>query len=73
MTTRNEKQMKKCEVLSADMSKAIELFVDIAKENETCEDIIEELRSLLSFGAITDDEYDYILQEWDNILAENNL
>ena len=73
MTTENEEQMKGYEVLSTDMSKAIELFVDIAKENDTCEDITEELRSLCSFGTITDDEYNYILQEWDNILAENNL
>ena len=68
MTTGNEKQMGKCELF-----KAIELFVDIAKENETCEDIKEELRSLRSFDAITDDQYNYILREWDNILAENNL
>lgn len=68
MTTGNEKQMEKCELF-----KAIELFVDIAKENDTCEDIKEELRSLHSSDVITDEQYNYILQEWDNILAENNL
>lgn len=57
----------------ADIKKAVEYFVDIARRNETYEEIKEELRSLHSSDVITDDEYNYLLEEWDNILIEYNL
>lgn len=51
----------------------IKTFVDIAKEHEDCEDILEELRGLASFGEVSQDEYNYIIQNWDNILREHGL
>lgn len=57
----------------ADIKKAVEYFVDIAQSNETYEEIKEKLRSLHSCDELTDDEYNYLLAEWDNILAEYNL
>lgn len=66
MTTENE-------ILNNSIDYATELFVDIAKKNDNYEDIKEELRSLHSSDIITDDQYNYILQEWDNILTKYNL
>ena len=57
----------------ADIKKAVEYFVDIAKRHDTYEEIKEELRSLHSCDELTDDEYNYLLEEWDNILIEYNL
>ena len=50
-----------------------QLFQYIASEYETYEEIKEGVRSLHSENVITDDEYNYILQEWDNMLEEFGL
>lgn len=55
------------------MDKAEELFISIAEQHENCEDIIDNLRELNSSGQITDEEYNYILQEWDSMLKKHNL
>lgn len=49
------------------------LFIDIAKENETCEEIIDCLRSLNSCKEITQSDYDYILKNFDKWLGEEHL
>lgn len=53
--------------------KAIETFVDIAKQYDNYDDIKDRIRSLHSFGELTDAQYNYILDEWDNMLADNGL
>jgi hypothetical protein len=55
------------------MEHATELFIDIASQYEEYDDIKDRIRGLHSFGELTDDEYDYIITEWDNLLAEYGL
>lgn len=52
---------------------AIELFVDIAEQEEDCDAIIDQLRSLNTCGDISEEEYDYIIDKWDDILEEHGL
>lgn len=52
---------------------AEKLFIDIAEQYEDVYEIKDRLRGLNSNNKITDEEYDYILQEWDNLLAKHNL
>ena len=47
-----------------------EYFKDLCEQFEDCEDIKEGLRSLHSQDLITDDEYNYVLENWDNLLVE---
>ena len=51
----------------------IELFVDVAKRNETYEGMIQEIRCLESDGEISKKDYDFLLQKWDVLLAEYGL
>ena len=53
--------------------KAEKLFVDIAKQYETYEDMIDKVRSMNSDGTITDEEYDYLSVNWDNLLEKHNI
>ena len=55
------------------MENAIKTFIEIAEDSEDYYEIKDELRSLHSFGDITDAEYDYILENWDNLLKEHGL
>ena len=48
-------------------------FVDIAKQYDDCEDIVESLRSLLSCGEINEKQYDYLIKNFDNILQKYNV
>lgn len=48
-------------------------FLQIAKEHEDCETIYSELRSLLSNKEITEEDYDYISDNWDTILEKGGL
>lgn len=52
---------------------ARKIFRSIAKQYETYEDIKEHIRDLHSTGELSDNEYNYILQEWDNMLIEFGL
>ena len=52
------------------MEHAEKIFVEIAKQYETCEEMTEALRSLNSAGELSTEEYDYLNEEWDNLLAE---
>ena len=52
---------------------AVETFVDIAKQYNNYDDIKDRIRGLHSSDELTDAQYDYIIQEWDNILADNGL
>lgn len=53
--------------------KAEEYFVDIASKHEDYDDIIDEIRSLNSENEITDEDYTYLLENWDNLLRKYNL
>ena len=53
--------------------KAEELFIEIAKQYEEHDDIKDRIRGLHSYGELTDEEYDYIIENWDSLLAEHNL
>lgn len=53
--------------------KAEKLFVEIARVSEDTYEIKDSLRSLNSNDELSDEEYNYLLGEWDNILAKNNL
>ena len=55
------------------MEHARNVFESIAEQYETCEDIEKHIRSLHSANELTDEEYDYILQEWDNMLVDFGL
>ena len=55
------------------MEHARETFRSIASQYETYDEIKESIRSLHSADELTDEEYDYILEEWDNMLAEFGL
>lgn len=52
---------------------AEKVFVEIAEQYGTYDEIKEHIRSLHSADELTDEEYNYILEEWDNILKKNNL
>lgn len=54
-------------------NRAEEIFVEIAEQYKTYDEIKEHIRSLHSADELSDDEYNYILQEWDNILRKYNL
>ena len=49
------------------------LFVSIAEQYEEHDDIKDRVRGLHSYGEISDEEYDYIIQEWDNMLVKHGL
>ena len=55
------------------MEHAREIFLEIAEQYETCEEMIDAFRSLQSCGELTEEEYNYINKEWDNMLAEFGL
>ena len=55
------------------MEHAEKVFVEIAEQYEDCEGMIDALRSLESCGEITDEEYDYLTENWDDLLAKYNL
>ena len=52
---------------------AEEVFVSIAEQYEDCDDMIDALRSLESCGELTQAQYDYLTEEWDNLLIKHNL
>lgn len=52
-------------------------FIDKCKDilnhwvwGDDAEEMIDQLRSLNTEGEITDEEYDYILDNWDDLLEE---
>lgn len=56
-----------------EVMEGVDYFKDMYEDEENypdCESIIEGLRSLLSNGDIRDDEYDYIMENWDNLIIE---
>lgn len=59
--------------MKLDKAKAEALFVDTAKQFEEYNDIKDKIRSLHSCGELTDNEYDYILENWDEFLIKHNL
>ena len=69
----NSEETKNNEEEIMDKEKAERLFVDIAEQFEECEEIIDRLRSLNSNGQLTDEEYNYIQTEWDNLLEKHGL
>lgn len=53
---------------------ALKLFMNMVNNVEQypeCENIIDALRSLNSAHVISDDDYDYIIKYWDDIIEEN--
>ena len=56
-----------------DRRKLEELFIDVAKSHEDYYDIKSQIRSLHSCDMITDEDYNYILAEWDNLLIKHGL
>ena len=55
------------------MEQAIDLFLDLAEEFEDCDNILDGLRNLESEGELSEEQYNYIIQNWDNILKEHDL
>ena len=47
-----------------------QIMFNLFDSYEDCDEIIDSLRSLNSEGAITDEEYDYCLEHWDEILLD---
>lgn len=57
-------------VLRENKYSAIDYFKDMLSDEENypdAESIIDGLRSLLSNGEITEDDYNYVMQHWDEI------
>lgn len=52
------------------MEKVKELLFDLFDRYDTYEEIIADFRSLASEGEVTDQEYDYCLAHWDDLLEE---
>lgn len=52
------------------MEKLKEIMFDLFDTYEDCDDIIDALRGLNSCEEITEDEYDYCINNWDDILKE---
>lgn len=53
--------------------KAEKLFKEVAQENDVVEDMIDTLRDYNSAGELTNEEYDYLIVEWDNLLKKYSL
>ena len=49
-----------------------EIVFDLLDTYEDYEDIIENIRSLVSCGELNDNDYDYILDNYDRLLEEYN-
>ena len=47
-----------------------QIMFDLFDSYEDCDEIIDSLRSLNSEREITDEEYDYCLEHWDEILLD---
>ena len=54
------------------IKKLKEFFKSIASQYATYEEIIEDIRSLNSAKVISDEEYNYILEHWNELLKELN-
>ena len=52
------------------IKKLKEFFKSIASQYATYEEIIEDIRSLNSEKVISNEEYDYILEHWDEWINE---
>ena len=55
------------------MEHARRVFESVAEQYETYKDIEEHIKSLHSANELTDEEYNYIQEEWDNMLMEFRL
>lgn len=55
------------------MEHAEKLFIDVARQYDTWQDIEAKIEELFKNKELTKDEYDYIEEEWDNLLFENGL
>ena len=55
------------------MEHAEKVFVEIAEQYEDCDVILDDLRSLETCGEITEEEYDYLIANWDDLLTKYNL
>lgn len=51
-------------------NKIKEIMFNLFDEYEDCDDIIDALRSLETEQKITEEEYDYAMKYWDEILQE---
>ena len=52
------------------MEHAKEVFKDLNEEFDDCEEILDALGSLLTCKEITDEEYNYITENWNVLLVE---
>lgn len=55
------------------MNKLKDIVFDLFDTYEEYEDIINDIRSLVSSGELNDNDYDYILENYDRFLEEYNL
>ena len=55
------------------IEKAEKYFADIAKQYEDVDDIQDALRSLVTNGILTDEDYNYLTDNWDKILCRLGL
>ena len=60
----------KKEMINMDKVRIGQIMFDLFDSYEDCDEIIDSLRSLNSEGEITDEEYDYCLEHWDEILLD---
>lgn len=57
-------------MINMDKVRIGQIMFDLFDSYEDCDEIIDSLRSLNSEGEITDEEYDYCLEHWDEILLD---
>ena len=51
-----------------DINKIKSILLDLWEEHELYENIVQDLRSLQTNQEITEEEYDYIIQNYDSLL-----
>ena len=56
-----------------DKKKAEDLFVEVAGELTTAEEILDKLRDYNSMEILSDEEYNFLLEEWDNLLKDYGI
>lgn len=56
--------------MDIDKTRIGQIMFDLFDNYENCDEIMDDLRSLNSEGVITDEEYDYCLANWDEILLD---
>lgn len=73
---RSNESIENCDEITEfkNENKKIEnIFIDIAKQCSDCGEIIDNLRGLLTCHEITENDYNYLIKNFDDLLKKYNL